>query len=46
MLSNTSTEPIQIFPEIYDANGQRVEMPLLALREHQRQQLNLRDWLA
>jgi hypothetical protein len=45
MLSNTSGEPIRVYPEMFDHRGQRIEMPVIPLREHERQQLNLRDWL-
>ncbi|MDW8240713.1 MAG: hypothetical protein RMM98_13975, partial [Acidobacteriota bacterium] len=46
MVSNTSDEPIQVFPEFFAANGQRVELPALALRQRERQHLNLRQWLS
>jgi hypothetical protein len=45
MLSNTSDEPIRIYPDLFAASGQTVELPMIALRERERQQLNLRDWL-
>lgn len=46
MISNTSNEPIQVFPEFFDGSGQQVQLPMLALRQHERQHLNLRQWLS
>jgi hypothetical protein len=45
MLSNTSPEPIRVFPWGYDPPGAGVVLSVIALREFERRQVSLRPWL-
>ncbi|GEM_PF-3206252 len=46
MLSNTTDEPIRVYPEVYAATGEGVVLPWLALREHERREVDLGAWLS
>jgi hypothetical protein len=45
MLSNTSPEPIRVYPWVFNLDGAGVALPMIALRELERRQLSLRQWL-
>jgi hypothetical protein len=46
MLTNTSNELLQIEPEVYNLQGQRLDLPEIKLREQQRLILDVKQWLA
>ncbi|RMG52651.1 MAG: hypothetical protein D6723_08370, partial [Acidobacteria bacterium] len=41
MVSNTTDAPIRVYPEVYSAAGEQVALPWLALREHERREVDL-----
>jgi hypothetical protein len=45
MLTNTSNELLQIEPEVYTLQGQRLDLPEIKLRDHQRLILDVNQWL-
>jgi len=45
MLSNTADEPIRVEPWVYDPDGRSVPLEPIALREFERQQVDVRSWL-